>query len=143
MCFKPTLQFVCQKGRILEQLSKFLLLIKRMEPQSSLSFCTCLGHIMFPKNLKGIGIVLLIFREHIAKGHTFVPALLADTFRALEIARTSRPTYLEYCISLLQVWFFEHLIACQPLIIKGLFQEDLILAHLKKTSSSSFKSKAQ
>lgn len=55
-------------------------------------------------------------------------SLLANTFRALEIARTFRPSYLECCIWLLQV--LNHLIACRPFITKDLFQEDLIHDHL-------------
>lgn len=39
-----------------------------------------LGHTLFPKNLEGVDMRLFAFRKQIKKGHTFVPALLADSF---------------------------------------------------------------
>lgn len=45
-----------------------------------------LGHVLFPRNLKGVDTRVLAFREQTEKGHTLVPVLLADTFRAINIA---------------------------------------------------------
>lgn len=101
-----------------------------------------MGHLMFPRGLDCLDTRLLILWEQIESGHTFAPALLVNTFRALNLARATRSPSLECCISLLQVWVLEHLIACWPLITRGLFQEDLIHAHIRRTSSSSFKSEA-
>lgn len=100
-----------------------------------------LGHILFPKNLTGVDVRLLQFREQIEQGHTFVPALLADTIRALCMVKANVATHLECCGYLLQVWFLEHLVACRPLVTKGLFQEDLIKAHLKRVSWDHFKNR--
>lgn len=55
--------------------------------------------------------------------------------------RTTRLPYLEYYVSLLQIWFMEHIIAYRPLVTKGLLQEDLIKAHLKRMTSNSFGSR--
>lgn len=104
---------------------------------------TVLGHVLFPKNPEKIDIRLLHFREQIEQGHTFVPALLADTFRTLCIAKATLSTHLECCVSLLQVWFLEHLFACKPLTTKGLFQEDLIRAHLKRIIWDLFESREE
>lgn len=80
------------------------------------------------------------FREQIEQGHTFVPALITDTIRALYITKATLSTHLECCVSLSQIWFLEHLVACKPLITKGLLQEDLIRAHLKRMTWDFFKS---
>lgn len=62
-----------------------------------------LGHIVVQKDLESVVIGLLEFREKIEKGDTIVPALLADTFKALNFVRMTCPTYLECCVSLLQI----------------------------------------
>lgn len=60
------------------------------------------------------------------QGSTFFPALIADTIRALNIPKKTLSKYLEQCVSLLQLWFLEQIIAYRPLVTKSLFQEDLI-----------------
>lgn len=39
----------------------------------------------------------------------------------------------------LEIWFLEHIIACRLLVSRGLLQEDLIKAHLKRMTWKSFK----
>lgn len=63
---------------------------------------------------------------HSKQGSTFFPALIADTIRALNILNITLSKYLEQCVSLLQLWFLEQIIAYRPLVTKSLFQEDLI-----------------
>lgn len=53
----------------------------------------------------------------------FIPALIADTFRALDIARLTRIKHLECCTSLVQVWFLEHMTICLPMSTKGIFMK--------------------
>lgn len=55
--------------------------------------------------------------------------------------RTTWSTYLECYLSLLQIRFLKYAIVCQPLATKGLFQEDLMRVHLRRTSSDHFKSR--
>lgn len=38
---------------------------------------TVLGHFLFTRDVEGVDTRLLVFREQIEKGHTFVPTLLA------------------------------------------------------------------
>lgn len=96
---------------------------------------------LFPKSLTKIDLRLLQFQEQIEQGHTFIPAILAYTIRALCMAKTKLATHLECCVSLLQVWFLGHLVVCKRLVTKGLFQEDLIQAHLRRMSLNLFKRK--
>lgn len=44
-----------------------------------------LGDVMFPKTHGSVDLGLLEFRGQIEEGHTFIPNLIADTFRALRI----------------------------------------------------------
>lgn len=44
-----------------------------------------LGHILFPKESTHIDLGLLELRDQIDQGLSFVPALIADTYRALDI----------------------------------------------------------
>lgn len=57
--------------------------------------------------------------------------MLVDTFKALHIVKTTRAKHLECCFALLEIWF-NHITLCRPLEIKGLLQEDLIKAHLRR-----------
>lgn len=140
---KHALQLIYQTKCTWGQSRDLRFFIPRVGLQSTLAFeLAILGHVMFLRDLEGVNTGLMVFWEQIEKGHTFISTLLADTFRALEIARILRSSYLECCVSLLQIWFPELLIACRPLVRKGIFHEDLIRDHHKRTSSSSFKSKA-
>lgn len=65
--------------------------------------CPILGHVLFPRNLEDVDVGLLLFPEQIAQDHTFIHALLADTTKDLCITKTTFSTYLESCISLLQI----------------------------------------
>lgn len=47
------------------------------------------------------------FREQIKKDHTFILTLLADSVRALCIAKA---VHFESCVSLLQIWFLKQLV---------------------------------
>lgn len=81
-----------------------------------------LGHVLFSKNRLGISMELLQFQEQIKQGHKFVPALLANTIKCYESGRQIS-IHLECYVSLLQVWFLKHLVACKPFVAKGLLQE--------------------
>lgn len=62
-----------------------------------------LGHVIFPRNLEGFDIGLLHFREQIERGNTFVHMLLAGTIKALCTTKTTRSTYFECYVLLLQI----------------------------------------
>lgn len=98
------IQILTEKTNIFQDFSG------RVESKSDTRFWT-----LFPKNPKGVDVKLLHSREQIEGGHTYVPALLADTIRVLCIA-TTFSTHLECCASLLQIWLLEHLVVCKPLI---------------------------
>lgn len=66
------------------------------------------SHVLFPQNPEEVDIGLLHFQEKIERAYTFIPALIADTIRALCNAKVAISTYLECCVSLLQIWFLEH-----------------------------------
>lgn len=68
-----------------------------------------LRHALFPKNPEGVDIVQ--FLQQTKQGHTFIHSLLADTLRALCIAKRTLSTYFECYVSRLQIRFLEHLIA--------------------------------
>lgn len=94
-----------------------------------------LGHVIFPRNHTRVDIGLLQFQEQIKQGHIFIPALQADTTRAMCILKMTLPTHLECCISPLQVRFLEYLVACRLFVMKGVLQGDLIRAYPKRISS--------
>lgn len=58
-----------------------------------------LGHVLFPKNLEGVDVGVLQFREQIEECHTFVPELLANTIRILCIAKKTLSTHFECCLT--------------------------------------------
>lgn len=58
---------------------------------------------------ENVDLDLLEFIYQIKRGHTFVPTLIVDTFRALNIVKPD----LEYCVALLQIWFLEHIVLCR------------------------------
>lgn len=68
----------------------------------------------------------------------FRTGFLTDTFRALDMEKLTRMEHLEWCESLLQVWFLEHIQICHPILIKGAFHENLIKAHTCSSSQESF-----
>lgn len=72
-----------------------------MESQSDHSFeLKILGHALLLENLEGMDTVLLVLREQIENGYTFILALLVDTFKALNIESTTGSPYLECYASL-------------------------------------------
>lgn len=142
MYSKYFVQFVCQSRALPEKSVSFLLLPQRVESEPSHSYAACHPR-SFSISKKPWKRWCWIIRvsEQIEKVHTFVPALLADTFRALNIVRTIRSTYMEYCDSLLQVWFLEYIIVCRPLVTSGLLQEDFIQAHIRRMPWSLLKNR--
>lgn len=98
-----------------------------------------LGHILFPKARTLVDAGLLEFRDQIEQGHSFIPALLADTFRALNMAKRTRTKNLECCVALLQIWFLEHISLFRPVATTGILKEDLIKEHDGKSSREHFK----
>lgn len=120
MSFEHALQFIAKRTASENNRAIFGSSYKEWSHNQVLAFKhPILSHVMFPRDLEGVNTGLLVFQEQIEKGYTFVSILLAESFRALEIARTFRSSYLECCVLLLQVRFLEHQIACQPFITKG------------------------
>lgn len=50
-------------------------------------------------------LLLLEFGDQIEKGHIFVPALIADTFRAMDIVKSIRTKNLECCVAIFRFGF--------------------------------------
>ncbi|KAF8399684.1 hypothetical protein HHK36_015555 [Tetracentron sinense] len=87
------------------------------------------GHLLFPMSYVCIDAALVDIIVQIESGHTFVPMLLAETFRALNQCSSQRRGFFKGCQSLLQIWLLEHLSFCNPLRSVGLFRQDLIHLH--------------
>ncbi|KAF8369279.1 hypothetical protein HHK36_032711 [Tetracentron sinense] len=87
------------------------------------------GHLLFPMSYVCIDAALVDIIVQIESGHTFVPMLLAETFRSLNQCSSQRRGFFKGCQSLLQIWLLEHLSFCNPLRSVGLFRQDLIHLH--------------
>ncbi|KAF8392864.1 hypothetical protein HHK36_021103 [Tetracentron sinense] len=87
------------------------------------------GHVLFPLSFNYIDMQILEVAEQIMTGHSFIPMLLAETFRALDRCVQKKGGFFRGCISLLQIWIFEHLNFCNPLATPAFMRQDLIKSH--------------
>ncbi|KAF8408650.1 hypothetical protein HHK36_004713 [Tetracentron sinense] len=86
-------------------------------------------HVLFPLSFNYIDMQILEVAEQIMTGHSFIPMLLAETFRALDRCVQKRGGFFRGCISLLQIWILEHLKFCNPLATSAFMRQDLIKSH--------------
>ncbi|KAF8380646.1 hypothetical protein HHK36_028136 [Tetracentron sinense] len=87
------------------------------------------GHVLLPLSFNYIDMQILEVVEQIMTGHSFIPMLLVETFRALDRCVQKRGGFFRGCISLLQIWLLEHLKFCNPLATPAFMRQDLIESH--------------
>ncbi|KAF8380545.1 hypothetical protein HHK36_028032 [Tetracentron sinense] len=87
------------------------------------------GHVLFPLSFNFIDMKVVEVVEQIINGHSFIPMLLAETFRALDRCVQKRGGFFRGCISLLQVWLLEHLKFSNLLTTPAFMRQDLIESH--------------
>lgn len=86
--------FVIQDGY--EKNQTAFLSSEKVEAEPNHSYAArLLSHVLFPKDLESIDIELLGFKEQIEKGYTVVPALLANTLRALNNANDNLEQHIQ------------------------------------------------
>ncbi|KAG8484179.1 hypothetical protein CXB51_022928 [Gossypium anomalum] len=66
------------------------------------------GLMIFPKALRYVDEAVTDLFDHLEKGITPVPAILAETFRSLSICRKTGEGRFIRCAQLLMVWFHGH-----------------------------------
>ncbi|KAF8389240.1 hypothetical protein HHK36_025933 [Tetracentron sinense] len=87
------------------------------------------GHVLFPLSFNFIDMQVVEVVEQVMTGHSFIPILLAETFRALDRCVQKKGGFFKGCISLLQIWILEHLKFCNPLATPAFMRQDLIKSH--------------
>lgn len=106
-CALESYEFVCQSRIIWKEPPYLQMFSRRMESNPSTSLRARHPRAYYiPQESRGSRRQNLHFGEQIEHGHTFIPALIADTIKAFCIAKATLSTHLESSALLLQIWFF-------------------------------------